>query len=373
MSGIYIHIPFCKQACYYCDFHFSTQLKNEELLVDAICAEIELRQDYLGGRDLNTLYFGGGTPSIIQNKNLNRIFNQARKIFDLNDNAEITLEANPDDITEEKLDQWKEMGINRLSIGIQSFRNEDLIFMNRVHNAEESLKCVQLASDCGFKNISIDLIYGIPELNIDAWKKNLEIAIDLDVQHISAYCLTIEPRTVFGNRLKKGQLVPTSDEEIELQFKMLKDLLESAGFDHYEISNFSKPGYISQHNSNYWKGEFFLGVGPSAHSFNITSRRWNVSNNHLYIKALEKDDPFSEQEEISLQKAYNEYVLTRLRTKWGIDLKHVKDQFKIDIQDLFKKELDLHTGHLDFENHHLKLNESGLMLADRIASDLFLT
>ena len=207
--------------------------------------EIELRQDYLGGRDLNTLYFGGGTPSIIQNKNLNRIFNQARKIFDLNDNAEITLEANPDDITEEKLDQWKEMGINRLSIGIQSFRNEDLIFMNRVHNAEESLKCVQLANDYGFKNISIDLIYGIPELNIDAWKKNLEIAIDLDVQHISAYCLTIEPRTVFGNRLKKGQLVPTSDEEIELQFKMLKDLLESAGFDHYEISNFSKPGYIS--------------------------------------------------------------------------------------------------------------------------------
>ena len=372
MSGLYIHIPFCKQACHYCDFHFSTQLRTEDPLIAAICKEIAMRKDFLEGKNLGTIYFGGGTPSVITNKNLSKIFVQIKEMFSIVPSAEITIEANPDDISEMKLAQWKELGINRLSIGIQSFRDRDLKYMNRAHNSRDSLRCIKLAKDYGYDNISIDLIYGIPEMGLEVWKDNLYQAVDLDIAHISAYCLTIEPNTVFGKWHQNGKMNPPIDDEVTEQFYAMREILCSAGFDHYEISNFSKEGFVSNHNSNYWKGQSYLGIGPSAHSYNHDFRIWNVSNNHQYINALKSNDAFFEHEQIDVQKAYNEYVLTGLRTKWGIDLNYVSDNFKIDIKKAFENELNSYREYFLVAGDHLKLNENGWLLADKISSDLFL-
>lgn len=341
-------------------------------MVESICKEIDIRSKYLITKQLQTIYFGGGTPSLVNTINLNRILSRIKEYYQFDNSAEITLEANPDDIDPTKLEAWKKLGINRLSIGIQSFRDQDLKLMNRAHNSTEALNCVSLAKLAGFENITIDLIYGIPGLTINAWKDNIEKALALDVPHVSAYCLTIEPNTVFGHWYKKGKLIEEPDEITEEQFNILIHELECAGFDHYEISNFGMPGFLSKHNSNYWKGIPYLGLGPSAHSFNSRSRQWNVSNNQKYMNAIQNEETHYQKEEITHAMAYNEYILTSLRTKWGIDPVFIKNKFGFDITQKFSAEFKKHRLHLMKEQGRFKLNTKGMILADNIASDLFI-
>ena len=372
MSGIYIHIPFCKQACHYCDFHFSTSTKKKSQLVEMLGRELVLRKNELDSEEIETIYFGGGTPSLLNKEELDQIFQTVFENFKVTENAEITLEANPDDLTQEKLKMLSESPINRLSIGVQSFFEEDLQLMNRAHNSDEALSSLKHAKRY-FDNISIDLIYGIPGQTNAQWKENLQTALDLEIPHISSYALTVEPKTALEKFIEKGKIKAVDDEQYREQFEILVSTLTTNGFEHYEFSNFGKPGYHSRNNMAYWMGRTYLGIGPSAHSFDGNSRKWNISNNTLYIKAIEKDQIPQESETLSITDKYNEFVMTRLRTKFGVELAELKEKFGSEYNDHFlrsSKEF-LQNGLMKKENDTFHITRKGKFLSDGIASELF--
>ena len=374
MSGIYIHIPFCKQACHYCDFHFSTSLKLKSNLVEAILTEIDLRLPYLKNKNIETIYFGGGTPSLLSEKELFLILEKLHKTYNVSSHAEITLEANPDDLSIDKLKELKRLEINRLSIGLQSFNDEELIWMNRAHTAAESEASVKRSQDKGFENISIDLIYGSKFSNLTNWKKTLDKTISLDVKHISSYNLTIEDKTKLGHDFKVKKEMAIDDEKSSELFLEMIDRLEKNKFIHYEISNFGKENWFSNHNSNYWKGIDYIGFGPSAHSFDGVSRQWNISNNSLYIKNVnDTNESYFEKELLSEVDQFNEYILTSLRTIWGIDAEVLKNKFSSEIIHSFNRNINTYIskGMVTFTNNQYVLTSNGKLFADRIASELF--
>ena len=375
---LYLHIPFCKQACHYCDFHFSTNLKSKADMVAAVCQELVLQKNYLSTSNLKTIYLGGGTPSLLSEAEFGQIFETIHRLYDVENGAEITIEANPDDLTPEKIQILRRFA-NRLSIGIQSFHAPYLQQMNRAHTAEQSQNCVKHAQDAGFENLTIDLMYGIPQQTdylaaAQIWQQDLEKAVALQVPHISSYNLTIEPKTAFWTWLKKGQILP-ADEAISVnQFESLIGYLTQNQYEHYEISSFAKAGWHARHNSSYWKRRAYLGVGPSAHSFNGTSRQYNVANNAQYIKAINAQKVPFEREELSLHNQVNDYLLTSLRTMWGCDLRVLRDILKGELPALFYKLVSQYVDSefLVLENEVLYLTPKGKLFADRIASDLFL-
>lgn len=373
MSGIYIHIPFCKQACHYCNFHFSTSLKLKEEMIHSILQEIELRHNYLEDKNLQTIYLGGGTPSLLNESDLNRIFDKIGQHFSINDNVEITLEANPDDLTSAKVKELSLSPVNRLSIGVQSFFEDELRWMNRAHNSFEAEYSIKCAQDYGIENISMDLIFGIPISDHEKWERNLEKTIALDIPHISAYALTIEAGTALNHFVKVGKAIEASDEFVMEQFDRAIYLLTHAGYIHYEISNYAKPSSFAVHNTNYWKSEHYLGLGPSAHSFNGHSRSANIANNPLYIKAINNFSPKIEVEVIDVKTSYNEYVMTRLRTMWGINGDEIQDKygqfsnyFQIKAQELLKK------NWVELNNSTYTLTIKGKHFADAATVELFL-
>lgn len=374
MAGIYLHIPFCRQACHYCDFHFSTQVKTLADLLQAMRQELRAKRNYLENEKIETIYFGGGTPSLVPTDDLRRLLDDIFTLFPVAENPEITLEANPDDLTLHKLIELGQTPINRLSIGIQSFRNEDLLWMNRAHNATQADFSVKCAQDRGFENITIDLIYSIPGLSNRDWLENIRKAVDLQVQHISAYSLTIEPKTAFGHQLSKQELKPVDEQTSSDHFTTLVHELARSGYEQYEVSNFCKPGMQSKHNSAYWLGKKYLGIGPSAHSFNGISRQWNVANNPRYAKGWMSGNPEFEIETLDERTRLNEYLMTRLRTTWGVDLEYIQSTFNIDLWQIENEFLQglMHDGLMTKENATIKLTTRGLLQADRIASELFI-
>lgn len=375
MAGIYFHIPFCKQACNYCDFHFATTLRQKQPLIEALAKELRLRKNYLSNSAVSTVYFGGGTPSILDREEIDLLLKEVRSLFSVTADAEITLEANPDDLSAAKLEAWKQIGINRLSIGIQSFRQADLEYMNRAHNETEAVEAVARAKEAGFENISIDLIYGLPFSSDEQWKSNLEQALALNVPHISAYGLTIEPQTNFGYLHRKGKLKELPDEVVNRQFELLIAALSNAGYEHYEISNFAKPGKYSKHNSSYWQGTPYLGIGPSAHGFNGRERYMNVANNKKYVEDITRNHLPETVETLSLSNQYNDYILTRLRTSVGIDLNEVKTQFGDEMHRylLTEARLPVKEGLLHSSENGLWLSHQGKFLADHVCAQLFHT
>lgn len=374
MAGIYIHIPFCKQACHYCDFHFSTVLKSKDEVVAAIIRETELQKDYLKGQDVATLYFGGGTPSLLSWHDLDKILNTVGKHFRLSDRAEVTLEANPDDLTPEKLGQLRKLGINRLSIGIQTFNDEYLQYLNRAHDASMAISCIENARKAQFENISIDLIYGIKDDTHEVLTHDLKTAVSLTPEHISAYCLTIEPKTAFGNWLKKKRITQVSEDFAAEEFELLLSTLEANGYEQYEISNFAKPPFYSQHNSSYWRHIPYLGLGPSAHSFNGHSRQFNLGQNAAYVKSISNGVVPCQIETLSAKNLANELIMTGLRTKWGCDLSHIRLKYGFDLNALFASLLQAYTrrGLMYVENDTLLLTKKGKLLADEISENLML-
>lgn len=371
MSGIYIHIPFCRQACTYCDFHFSTSLKHRHEVVNAIVKEIDLRSGYLHDKHVETIYFGGGTPSLLAQKDLGRIMEAIAKNYDLSTVGEITLECNPDDLDDQTLSGLKALGVNRLSIGLQSFNEAELKWMNRAHTAAQSEACVKRAQDKGFENITIDLMYGSKFQSPAEWRQTMEKAVGLGVQHISAYNLTVEQRTKLGHDVASKK-EPMVDEDKSSAFFLDMGFLEQHGFIHYEISNFGKDGYFSRHNANYWKGREYIGFGPSAHSFDGSSRQWNIANNALYSKHLQTGGIYFEKEILSEKDRFNEYILTSLRTIWGVDLGLVESTFGMFYEGLLKAAKPyLERNLVGIENGVLRLTTEGKLLADKIASDMF--
>lgn len=368
MSGIYIHIPFCKQACHYCNFHFATSLLKKDALVGALQQEIILSAT-TASRVLHTVYFGGGTPSILPIEDIAAILKTITTIYTIDSDAEITLEANPDDITIEKLAGWKEIGINRLSIGIQSFFEEDLQWMNRTHNAEQAKKALELALQY-FDNITIDLIYGTPGLTDAKWKYNVEAAIGYGIPHLSCYALTVEPKTPLEKLIRQHKKDDVNPDVQADQFLLLMDWLDAAGYEHYEISNFAKPGCRSRHNSSYWQGKPYIGIGPSAHSFDGKERRWNVANNQKYIDAIQRGELPFEKEVLSPTQKLNEYIMIALRTCEGLDLSRLQEYEKATILKNAQKYLQQHL--LSFNENILVLTRKGKLYADGIAADLFL-
>jgi oxygen-independent coproporphyrinogen-3 oxidase len=373
MAGIYIHIPFCKQACYYCDFHFSTSLKKKDELLEALAKEFQLRKNELQNQVIETIYFGGGTPSLLTYQELQFLISEVYKNYQVIKNPEITLEANPDDLSTQKINDLAASRINRLSIGIQSFFDDDLQSMNRAHSAEEAKKCLEEATK-QFDNITIDLIYGIPNMSREKWNKNLQMAFEFGVNHISSYALTVESKTALDSFIKKGTYPPI-DEDLALQhFNHLIAETDKQGFVHYEISNFGKPDYFSKHNTSYWQGKPYLGFGPSAHSFNGKERSWNVANNTKYIHAINSGNLPSTAETLSDRDRFNEYVMTGLRTIWGISLQNIENDFGAayhvqllkSIQPYIKKQL------LEIRDENIIATQKGKFLIDGIASDLFM-
>lgn len=373
MSGIYIHIPFCKQACHYCDFHFSTSLKKKEEVLDAILQEIVLRKDDWQQEPVETIYFGGGTPSILSNSEIETILQSIYENFSVVNTAEITLEANPDDLTKERIIALAQTKINRLSVGVQSFFEEDLQLMNRAHNADEAWQSLETARRY-FDNISIDLIYGIPGMSMDKWQQNIEKALTLGVPHISSYALTVEPKTALASLIAKGTIPMPDDGEAHEHFLQLMQLLKQNGYVHYELSNFGKPGYFSQNNTAYWMGKKYIGIGPSAHSFDGVNRSWNISNNTLYLKKIQSGILPSEKELLSLNDRYNEYIMTGLRTMWGVSLEKVQNDFgeKYLTYLLKNAQKNIQSLKLVIENNVLKTTAEGKFFGDGIASELFM-
>ncbi|MEM9929907.1 MAG: radical SAM family heme chaperone HemW [Bacteroidota bacterium] len=375
MSGLYLHIPFCKQACHYCNFHFSTSLRGRAAVVEAIAKEIQLRSGYLPDRTLHSVYFGGGTPSLLQADDIALLFKTIQQEFDLAPDAEITLEANPDDINEENLVIWANSSLNRLSIGVQSFAEEDLRLMNRAHNAEEARHCIQLAQQAGFNNLTIDLIYGSPSTTDAIWEENINTALSLNIPHLSCYALTVEPKTALAHQIATGKAPPLSEDQAATQFEYLMQRLQQASLIHYEINSFARTGYFARHNSSYWQQQPYLGVGPSAHSFDGVSRQWNIANNALYVKAIDQYNGAGtpsllyEREVLSPEDRYNEYVMTGLRTIWGVSLDRLEEPFRSHFQQKSKQFIDKQLMH--FKNKKYVLNPSGRLLADGIASELF--
>lgn len=373
MAGLYLHIPFCKQACHYCNFHFSTNQKHQQDFVKAICKELKMRASELCGTTLESIYFGGGTPSLLNFEDLNLIFKTIESHYIIDPKAEITLEANPDDLTFEKTKQLASTQINRLSIGIQSFFDEDLQLMNRAHNAQDANICVKIAQNF-FNNISIDLIYGIPKLTVERWRDNLKIALSLGIQHLSCYALTIEPKTALDHLVKTKQYPSMDDELSAMHFDVLVDMLQTEGFVQYEVCSFGKPGYFSKHNSNYWLGKAYLGVGPSAHSFEGKKRSWNVSNNIQYIKAITDNKLPQTSEILTPENRFNEYLMTGLRTTWGISLVHIEKEFGLIFLTELLNNVQKHVRNntLIIENDVIKISPKGLFFCDGIAADLFI-
>ena len=373
MAGIYIHIPFCKQACYYCDFHFSTSLKKKDELIQALVKELEIRKKEFKNQTVETIYIGGGTPSLLANYELQLLIKAVYTNYNVIDNPEITLEANPDDLSNNRIDQLSKSPINRVSIGIQSFFEDDLQSMNRAHSSKEAKTCLREATK-HFDNITIDLIYGIPNMSIEKWNENLQTAFNFGVNHISSYALTVEPKTALDTFIKRGTYPPI-DEKLALQhFNHLVNEAEKQGFVHYEISNFGRSNYFSKHNTSYWQGKPYLGIGPSAHSFNKKQRSWNVANNTKYIKSLQKNELPNTVEILSKQDQYNEYIMTGLRTIWGISLHKVEVDFGVKYKTHLKSSAEkfINQGVLEIIDGKLLTAKKGKFLTDGIASDLFM-
>jgi oxygen-independent coproporphyrinogen III oxidase len=372
MSGIYIHIPFCKKACHYCNFHFSTSLKLKDEMVDAICKEIILRHEYLKDKTLQSIYFGGGTPSLLDQKDMSKIMEHLARYYHWAPDAEITLEANPDDLNKDKIQMLKNQGINRLSIGVQSFFDTDLQWMNRAHHSQEALQSIQLAQDHGIHNITIDLIYGSPTTTMLMWEENVAKALSLKIPHISSYCLTVEDKTALHHHVKTGKSPEPDPEKSNQQFAHLINTLVKAGYDHYEISNFGIPGHHAVHNTNYWKGVPYLGLGPSAHSYDGSSRSWNLAHNQKYIDLIQTGSLSLETEILSQNERYNEYIMTGLRTMWGVSAPKIREIGP----EYFHYFSDLISGHI--QNGMISqlgdtytLTHEGKFYADRVAMELF--
>jgi oxygen-independent coproporphyrinogen-3 oxidase len=374
MAGIYIHIPFCKKLCSYCDFyHIITQSDNKQF-IDALVKEAALRKEYAGNEIIETIYLGGGTPSVLSVAEIKRIMEAIRKIYMVSENCEVTIEINPDDADKEYLQELKYSGINRISLGIQSWRDSDLKLLNRRHNAVQSAYALEETLKAGFRNVTIDLIYGIPGSTTTDWADNLDKTFSYDIKHLSAYHLTIEPNTVFSKMKEKGLLSEIDEEESSAQFNLLIDKSQSAGFVHYEISNFGKPGYFSIHNSNYWKQVNYIGLGPSAHSFNGYSRQWNIRDVKKYIKSVNSGSPVYEREELDKKTRFNEYIMTTLRTMWGIDLEYVERMFDKEGYDYILNTAGklINYGLMKQENKTLVLTNQGKMISDNIISEIML-
>lgn len=374
MSGIYIHIPFCRQRCHYCDFYSTTQLKRKPELVKALKQELISRKLWMENETINTIYFGGGTPSLLTNDEIRKITDCIYENFKISESPEITLEANPDDLSKKQIEGIKSTSINRLSIGIQSFHNSELKTMYRRHNAEQVFSSVKNSQNAGFNNISVDLIYGLPESTLTSWEYNLEQVSKLNIQHLSAYHLTYEPNTVFNVMLNKGDLIPVKEQESLDQFKALISWAEQNNFIHYEISNFGKKEFFSQHNTSYWMQQKYLGIGPSAHSYNIDSRSWNVSNLSSYINKITQNIEAFEIENLSDTDKHNEYLITSLRTSWGINLAEFELQFGQNLKnDLEKKaSIFIQKGDLYEKKGHIILSDKGVFICDAILAELML-
>ena len=374
MAGIYIHIPFCFKACYYCDFHFSTSLNSKDQIISAICKELQLKRNYFDSGSIETIYFGGGTPSILDISDLEKILNTIYKNFNILTSLECTLEANPNDLTKKKIISIIDLGINRISLGGQSFNDKQLKKMNRTHTSSQIESSIKLLQDLGLENINLDLMYGLPDLKYDSWKKDLKKSIDLGVTHLSCYCLTIEKGTVFDKMVKKGSIKIDSDETIKSQFLIMREILMSNNFNHYEISNFCKPSYESKHNISYWNGMKYLGIGPSAHSYNGKKRHWNVNNNFKYISAIKNREVFFEEEVLSRENIINEYILTRLRTSKGVSLNKLSQLTDKKQYNKLANQMYNFTNEslLFYEKERFFLTEEGMILCDKITSDLFL-
>lgn len=372
MAGLYIHIPFCRKACNYCNFHFSTSLNQINEMVSSIAKEMEMRAKEID-EEINTIYFGGGTPSLLHIGLLETLMNAAREHYNINDQAEITLEANPDDIDLEKAEAWKTLGINRFSIGIQSFADENLKWMNRAHNAKQSITAVDIIKQTGFQNYSIDLIYGTPGQSMEGWIKDLRTAFELGVPHLSCYALTVEEKTALNSLIKKGELPEINQDEQAERFEALMQLSADAGYHHYEISNFALPGYESKHNSAYWEGAVYLGFGPSAHSFDGVKRKWNISNNNAYIKSLTNHLLPHKEETLSKKDVLNEYIMTALRQSKGIEKKILLQKggqtYLTEISSLINPYVK--TQKVVEDETGWRLTNHGKFFADGIAATLF--
>lgn len=378
MAGVYIHIPYCRQKCNYCNFYSIVSRRSAPQLIDAVIHEMHLRQNSAAHTDkakttINTLYIGGGTPSLLTEPLLRKLFQNIYSIFSLKEGSEITLEANPDDITPANLQLWKELGINRLSIGIQSFRDEDLHYLNRVHTAQKAIDCINQAMLAGFNDVTIDLIYGIPTLTDEQWINNLELFKSFGIPHLSAYSLTVEPHTALDVLIRKGSQKPVDEVQSTRQFLLLMDFMEKNSYLHYEISNFCLPGHFAKHNLSYWKSIDYLGFGPSAHSFNSTTRQWNVSSVTEYITSLEKDRVPFESETLTVTDKYNEFVMTRLRTMWGCNTDELHNLFGEKYMSYFIRQSEqyLHDKYMVLRDGNYILTTEGKLLADRISADLF--
>lgn len=373
MSGIYIHIPFCKQACHYCDFHFSTSLKKKDEMVLALAKEIEMRKSEFQNQQVETIYFGGGTPSILEISDLKLLIDTVYSNYKVVENPEITVEANPDDLSKERIIELSNNRINRLSIGIQSFFEDDLKMMNRAHNSTEAKECLEFATQY-FDNISVDLIYGIPNMSNEKWLQNIETALSFNIPHISSYALTVEPKTALHSFIQKGIIPQPDDEVAQEHFQILVDKLSENDFIHYELSNFGKENYFSKNNSSYWLGKKYIGIGPSAHSYDGEKRSWNVSNNSLYLKSIQENKLPSETEILSKTDRYNEYIMTGLRTIWGISLDRIETEFGTTYLDYLNQQAAKYIeDHLLFVDENiLRTTKKGKFLSDGIASDLFL-
>ena len=374
MSGIYIHIPFCKKACHYCNFHFSTQTEHLNDFVDALVKEVSLQQNYLS-QPIETIYFGGGTPSLLNETQLNKILKAIHSNFSISSNIELTLEANPDDINIEKTKMWYGQGINRLSIGIQSFQDKALVWMNRAHNTMQSHKSIEIALEAGIHNVSIDLIYGTPHLSNEALLKDIEILNNYQIPHVSCYALTVEEKTALYHLIKEKKIDDIDANKQAEHFEIIVEQLEKNGFEHYEISNFAKQGHQSKHNSNYWKGVPYLGLGPSAHSYNINTRQWNIANNHLYIQNINNGVVPFEIEKLETVTRYNEYMMISLRLLAGVNFQEIQDRFgevylkhTLHIKDQFKNSNQIENTKLGFA-----IAKNSRFLSDGIASEFFIT
>jgi len=374
MAGIYIHIPFCKKLCFYCDFYHLISTDDNSPFINALLMEASLRKDYLENETVSTIYFGGGTPSSFSITELGTILNEIKKLFRVEESCEVTIELNPDDINQAYIAGLKELNFNRISLGIQSWRDSDLKMLNRRHDSARAAQALKETFDAGFENVSIDLIYGIPGMSAQEWALNLDQAFSYDIKHLSAYHLTFEPGTVFGKMLEKGLIAEIDEDESNMLFNILIEKAEAAGFIHYEISNFAKPGYLSIHNSNYWKQVNYLGLGPSAHSFNGYSRQWNVRDVKGYIKSINSGKSFFEKEELDTKARFNEYIMTSLRTMWGIDLEYIERTFEkegydyvINLAGKFKD-----YGMMIQNKNNLVLTNQGKMISDNIISEFMM-
>ncbi|WP_025862634.1 radical SAM family heme chaperone HemW [Prolixibacter bellariivorans] len=373
MAGIYFHIPFCKTHCHYCDFHTSCRLADLPGVMEAEFKELSLRKNYIGSESVDTVYLGGGTPSLLDLEYLSRIRNSVKSLFEVSEEAEWTLEANPDDLEQRYLFDLQKSGFNRLSIGTQSFDGEILTYLNRRHDAQQAVRSVLLARETGFHNISVDLIYGIPGLSKEAWERSVDMVIDLDVEHVSAYHLTYHEGTVLYQRLKDGKLSEVPDEVSLEQYEYLIRALKKAGYEHYEVSNFAKPGFYSRHNSAYWKERKYLGIGPSAHSYDGQTRQWNIRSNPQYVQLISQGEQFFEIEELSEVDRYNDYIITSLRTIWGIDVRRIDNTYNDVLAAYFQRALNkyIDSDLVYLENQVLRLTEKGIFVSDRIMEDFF--